>query len=74
MKKRRYLSLIVAIALTMALVLASGLFLREAVLRPAGLHEGTDPVSLPLRLLCDSKLREMVRLAAESLGEEQAPA
>lgn len=56
--KRRYLALIVAVALSLALMLAAGVYVKEVVLRPLGLQEGTDPAALPLRLLADGELRE----------------
>lgn len=58
--RRRTITLAAAILLSLALVLAAGIYVREAVLRPLGLQEGTDPASLPLRLLKDGELRETV--------------
>lgn len=58
--KRRYLILIVSVFLSLALMLAVGVYVREAVLRPLGLQGESDPATLSLRLLGDGELRRTV--------------
>lgn len=57
--KRRYLTFVIAVFLSLAMVLTAGVIIK-AVLRPLGLYEGTDPVRLLMGLIKDGELRKTV--------------
>ena len=61
--KKRYLALLCAIGITLALVTMTGVYLKFIVLLPLGLGQDEYAVALPFRLLTDEGLRYALRLA-----------